>query len=199
MITIGIDPGMSKDNPGGIAFINDDGKASGVFCPVETVDIYRILLPYKGRAVVAIEELNLRHSDLLTPGKAFNIVKMLRHHQKCLDVCEILEFPIASVAPMRWKSHWGLVGTSHDDYVSKAVTEYESAIDSIYRRTPGGRKIVPYSGIAAALLMAGWRKAQTEECLGAIEDKRAESQAKTKMRNNAKTRARKADKKAVLV
>lgn len=198
MITIGIDPGMSKNNPGGIAFINEQGLANGVFCPTETIDIYRILLPYKGRAVVAIEELNLRPSDLLVPGKVFNIIKMLRHHQKCLDACEILEFPIASVAPMRWKSHWGLVGTSHEGYVAKAVAEYESAIDSIYRRTPGGRKIVPYSGIAAAVLMAGWRRSQDEDSLGAIEVKRAESQAKTKARNNAKTRARKAEKKAVL-
>lgn len=198
MITIGIDPGMSKDNPGGIAFINEDGSASGVFCPVETIDIYQVLLPYKGRAVVAIEELNLRHSDLLAPGKVFNIIKMLRHHQKCLDVCEILEFPIVCVAPMCWKSYWGLIGTFHNDYVSKAVLEYESAIDSIYQRIPGGRKIVPYSGIAAALLMAGWRKAQTDDSLGAIDAKRTESQAKTKARNNAKTRARKAEKTAVM-
>jgi hypothetical protein len=197
MITIGIDPGIAKENPGGIAFINPDGTAHGVFCPVETIDIYKVLLPYKGRAVVAIEELNLRHSDLLVKGKAFNVVKMLRHHERCTAICELLDIPVTPIAPMRWKSHWGLVGTSFDDYVAKAVQTYESAIDSIYRLTPGGRKKKAYSGIAAALLMAGWRKAQTEESLNAIDEKRAVTQAKTKAVNSAKTKKRKADKKVL--
>jgi len=197
MITIGIDPGISKDNPGGIAFIAD-GTAHGVFCPVETIDIYRLLLPYKGKAVVAIEELNLRHSDLLAPGKAFHIVKMLRHHERCTVICELLDIPVTPIAPMRWRAYWNLTGTGVDDYVSRAVQTYESAIDSIYRLTPGGRKKKAYSGIAAALLMAGWRKAQTEESLKAIDEKRAATQAKTKAVNSAKTKKRKVEKKMVM-
>ena len=195
MITIGIDPGINVAAPGGIAVIAKDGGVTGLLCPKDTLDIYKILLPYKGKAVAAIEELGVRHSDLLEAGKVFNIVKMIRHHQACIDVCSILEIPFVLVAPMKWKAHHKLVGTSVSDYISKAIEEFPQAIDAIYQLSPGGRKKVPYSGIAAALLMAGWRRSQSDEAIDFLAEKKAIAVEKTKVMNSAKTRVRKAQNK----
>jgi hypothetical protein len=198
MITIGIDPGINIKAPGGISIIHEDISVMGWICPRDAIGIYRILEPYKGLAVAAIEQVGIRHSDLMVKGKVFNIEKMLRHQQTCIAVCEVLEIPVVLIAPMKWKANYKLVGTDVGDCVAKAVTEFPQAIDYIYQRSPGGRKIVPYSGIAAALLMAGWLRDQTNESLQILDDKKAASQAKTKAKNNAKTAARKAERKAVL-
>ena len=195
MITIGIDPGISVAAPGGIAIIAEDGGVTGLICPKEALDIYKILLPYKGLAVAAIEQVGIRHSDLMVTGKVFNIEKMLRHQQTCISVCEILEIPVTLIAPMKWKAHHKLVGTSISDYISKAIEVFPQAIDVIYQLSPGGRKKVPYSGIAAALLMAGWRRSQSNEAIDVLAEKKAIAVEKTKAVNSAKTRARKAQNK----
>ena len=195
MNTIGIDPGINVAAPGGITIIKSDGGVTGLLCPKDTLDIYKVLLPYKGKAVAAIEELGVRHADLLDAGKIFNVVKMVRHHQACVDVCSILEIPFVQVAPMRWKAHYKLVGTSVSDYISMAIEEFPQAIDVIYQLSPGGRKKVPYSGIAAALLMAGWRRSQSDEAIDLLAEKKAIAVEKTKAANSAKTRARKAQNK----
>jgi len=195
MITIGIDPGINAASPGGISIIAEDGGVTGLICPKDTLDIYKLLLPYSGVAVAAIEELGVRHSDLLEAGKVFNIVKMIRHHQACVDVCSILEIPFVLVAPMRWKAHHKLVGTSVSDYISMAIEVFPQSIDVIYQLSPGGRKKVPYSGIAAALLMAGWRRSQSNEAIDLLAEKKAIAVEKTKAKNNAKTRVRKAQNK----
>ena len=195
MITIGIDPGINQKAPGGIAIIKSDGGVTGFVCPKDTLDIYKILLPYKGLAVVAIEQVGIRHSDLMVAGKVFNIEKMLRHQQTCIAVCEILEIPVTLIAPMKWKTHHKLIGADVSDCIAKAIEEFPQAIDVIYQLSPGGRKKVPYSGIAAALLMAGWRRSQSDTAIDLLAEKKAIAVAKTKAVNSAKTRARKAQNK----
>ena len=198
MITIGIDPGINQKAPGGITIIAKDGSVTGLICPKEALNIYKILLPYSGVAVAAIEQVGIRHTDLMVAGKVFNIEKMLRHQQNCIAVCEILEIPVTLIAPMRWKTHHKLIGADVSDCIAKAIEEFPQAIDVIYQLSPGGRKKVPYSGIAAALLMAGWRRSQSDEAIDLLAEKKAIAVEKTKAANNAKTKARKAQNKLKL-
>ena len=92
-------------------------------------------------------------------------------------------------------NHYKLVGTSVSDYISKAIEAFPQAIDVIYQLSPGGRKKVPYSGITAALLMAGWRHSQSNEAIDLLAEKKAIAVEKTKAANSAKTKVRKAQNK----
>ena len=195
MITIGIDPGINVAAPGGISIIAEDGGVTGLICPKDTLDIYKVLRPYKGKAVAAIEQVGIRHSDLMVKGKVFNIEKLLRHQQTCIAVCEILGIPVTLIAPMKWKTHHKLIGADVSDCIAKAIEAFPQAIDVIYQLSPGGRKKVPYSGIAAALLMAGWRRSQGDDAIDVLAEKKAIAVEKTKAANSAKTRARKAQNK----
>lgn len=103
---IGIDPGKT----GGIAVWKPNGFLKVVKMPDDLTDLSLFINQYKEccNPIIFLEKLQLRHSDLSIPGKAFRIQKLLNNFEQLKTVVHLLDIPYVLVNPMKWQDELNL-------------------------------------------------------------------------------------------
>lgn len=178
---IGIDPGVTN---GGIAIWSERTKRRTVYKiprnAIELVQIVKSACPVGGRILISVEQLNLRPDDLangrgqengkdsnVNPGKAYNIIKMLKHQSWIIGVCEtIANVDVIEMAPVTWQSTLGLKGRG----INKDARKEWYKITAQERYLPSNQKKVT-NWSADAILIAEATKSKLRNDLKYILDK----------------------------
>lgn len=98
---IGIDPGKT----GGIAVWRPNHKTEVIKMPDELLDLKDWFLHMQGicNPLVFIEKVQLQPRDTDSPGKVFNINKMLGAFERLKTIIAMCDVPFVLVHPQKWQ------------------------------------------------------------------------------------------------
>jgi hypothetical protein len=150
---IGIDPGITKSAPGGVAAIAPNGEAQVWTVPIAFLDILQLLTPYKG-AIAVVEDVKTWVQDCDSRA-VFRLEKLFRHQERCLCALDALGIEYVLVQPAVWQRALGLIGEGKDAAVSRAIALHPECRHQITVQSRNGRA-KDLDGCADALLMAEW-------------------------------------------
>lgn len=146
---IGIDPGISKQSPGGIARIKN-GVACAFRMPSEPSEYHSIMLSLiddPAECHITIEKQWPRPMD----GKV-SLFKLANNYGQIIMSATCLGVPYALVTPQRWKKDTFLAST--DLAIEKKTRSFNMAV--LYYPDSGLKYKTRDHGMAEALLIARW-------------------------------------------
>lgn len=155
---LGLDPGISKRSPGGVAAIAPNGDAQVWTIPVSFLDILQLLRPFEGRAIAVVEDVQTWVQDCDSRA-VFRLEKLFRHQERCLCALDALGIPYQLVQPAVWQREHGLIGSGKDAAVSRAIALHSECRHQITVKSRNGRA-KDLDGCADALLIAEWLRFQ---------------------------------------